>query len=1156
MALRQLPLLGCLAFGQLRTAAHGEGAYDYEGVEQVGKEEAPTFAAPTYVATVYGKCIDTATSGCDVDEVRERTVTCHDAFTGQAIPTAQCHKKADEYNLEHPSTTTECSCAKMVCQTVKQENCPAAPTGTRLPRAEYEEVGCFEDKAVEGDEGRDPRDFSCMMWEEKGKKCNAGLPFYARRGISTDGCFEFCLQKGLDIFGIVNGETCRCGASKLNTEAWQYKKPPYHLLFDPTVLTLQPDSDSSQCKLKAYRFLGPLIDNGVPPDFLKPYDEIIAYEESILEGTYIAATQLYNGGHQVGGFPGSDEEVVPAKKSQLSGPGGLLGDAPSQPVWPPCTNSGCHPGFSWDGRTKTPPTTPTADYEDFVVIPYVFDDVIKNNPSDPRAAVFRSAADAWEAHTCLFFVEYDTPPSVPYFRVGIFNTGACSANVGMHPTTDPNYVSLLNMGWCNSFQTRGNVIHEIGHILGMYHEHQRPDGAGRHNGFGPNLIIHWQNIDDAIEHNYLPQSTAYAGSAYDGPGDPHVGNAPYDFGSIMQYPVSDAFETVPQFYGHFTGQRYKLAHSDVAQALDMYQCRLKSHSTITTTTTTAPPWGSWTLSSGPCAVDGFCITSHNFPQHYGRLETCEIDIGGSVQVYATHFNTEAGQDYLYVNNVGYSGQSFNQKVTATGSIYWWSSRYGTSTGWKICRVPTPAGNEEANTEMAEPTAPPTPVPTYEPTHAPTDVPTDVPTKAPTKAPTKGPTKAPTKAPTAVPTAVPTAAPTRKPTPSPSHGPTAAPTRVPPTAAPTAVPPTAAPTARPTPAPTATPPTAAPTDKPTAVPTAAPTARPTAVPTAVPTRAPTLTPTMFPTIMLHSTQDAPAGATSLAVDDLTGCRVGFVLVHGISEDTISACIPTSPRRLQEDSDDDTWERRLLGGPGTIGLLNGLSSAITIGQSISFQVAMRTVPTNIPIAANNPPHACFSAEATIQAPGETSASKALALVRPGDRILAAMSLAGDLSLQHEEVMGFLHDVPFMADMLVIEHSHGELRVSANHLLPVRGDDARREKEAADLLVGDALLLGAGEISPVLALRRDLAWHGMRAPLTASGAVVVDNVVASSYAVVRWLPVPHSAMHAAFFALRVLWKMADGGDAIKAVAASAWATEEVPRSLLGLVVSLSPS
>merc|ERR1712048_732638 len=90
-----------------------------------------------------------------------------------------------------------------------------------------------------------------------------------------------------------------------------------------------------------------------------------------------------------------------------------------------------------------------------------------------------------------------------------------------------------------------------------------------------------------------------------------------------------------------------------------------------------------------------------------------------------------------------------------------------------------------------------------------------------------------------------------------------------------------------------------------------------------------------------------------------------------------------------------------------------------------------------------------------------------------------------------------------------------VSPNHIVFLADGT---DKLAANLLVGDELLVaqGSGKVSSI---KSAIGNEGMYAPLTASGTIVVDGAVASNYAThssLTWIP--HAAIHAAFFPLRL--------------------------------------
>ena len=161
----------------------------------------------------------------------------------------------------------------------------------------------------------------------------------------------------------------------------------------------------------------------------------------------------------------------------------------------------------------------------------------------PDQARVTNAIAHWESRTNFRFVARTTETDFVTFRPG----GGCSAHVGRRGGQQ--FVNLA--AGCDL----GRTIHEIGHVVGLWHEQSRED----RDLF---VTINFANIISGMEHNFDQHITD---------GD-DVGA--YDFGSIMHYP-RDAFTRngldtivprVPLPPGVVMGQRVALSAGDIAAA--------------------------------------------------------------------------------------------------------------------------------------------------------------------------------------------------------------------------------------------------------------------------------------------------------------------------------------------------------------------------------------------------------------------------------------------------------------------------------------------------------------------------------------------------------------------------------------------------------------
>uniref|UniRef100_A0A672P4E9 Metalloendopeptidase n=1 Tax=Sinocyclocheilus grahami TaxID=75366 RepID=A0A672P4E9_SINGR len=186
------------------------------------------------------------------------------------------------------------------------------------------------------------------------------------------------------------------------------------------------------------------------------------------------------------------------------------------------------------------------------IIPYV----ISSNFSGSQRAIFKQAMRHWEKHTCVTFIERSTEES--YIVFTIRPCGCCSF-VGRRGG-GPQAISIGKN--CDKF---GIVVHELGHVIGFWHEHTRPDRD-------EHVDIFRENIQPGQEYNFIKME----------PDDVDSLGEVYDFDSIMHY-ARNTFSRgiyldtmLPKFEVDGIrppiGQRTRLSKGDIAQTRKLYKC--------------------------------------------------------------------------------------------------------------------------------------------------------------------------------------------------------------------------------------------------------------------------------------------------------------------------------------------------------------------------------------------------------------------------------------------------------------------------------------------------------------------------------------------------------------------------------------------------------
>lgn len=176
-------------------------------------------------------------------------------------------------------------------------------------------------------------------------------------------------------------------------------------------------------------------------------------------------------------------------------------------------------------------------------------------------------------------------------------------------------------------------------------------------------------------------------------------------------------------------------------------------------------------------------------------------------------------------------------------------------------------------------------------------------------------------------------------------------------------------------------------------------------------------------------------------------------------------------------------------------------------------------------------CFAGESTADVQGRGPVP--IAELHVGDHVLVENSG----QLLYEPILTFLHSLRPPHDVrshfMTVVHSYGEFQATENHIIFVTADihksnvgsGQRVSRLVGKLAPGDRLM-AADPHNPQLvrhsrvsAVRHSSGGLGMYAPLTASGTIVVNGVVASNYASPNaQTDLTHSAAHAFLLPVRL--------------------------------------
>jgi hypothetical protein len=169
--------------------------------------------------------------------------------------------------------------------------------------------------------------------------------------------------------------------------------------------------------------------------------------------------------------------------------------------------------------------------------------------SETEVAVIDEAMSLWE-NACGVRFEEVTPRSYAYEIIKVDKTNAWASSIG-----ENNVKNMMFFG--TGGDLKGHVLHELGHCIGLVHEHQRPDRDEY-------VIILWENILPEYYFNFEKRNNPLIVES----------NYEYDYDSIMHYHAKgfsfNGLDTIRPLDGSEIGQREELSGNDIQKGYDIY----------------------------------------------------------------------------------------------------------------------------------------------------------------------------------------------------------------------------------------------------------------------------------------------------------------------------------------------------------------------------------------------------------------------------------------------------------------------------------------------------------------------------------------------------------------------------------------------------------